>query len=361
MEWWQHQAHFPVGLHQYWDGSVSQNSVWVTPWIKNLNWTRSTSCTNNCHLHQQTQDHNPSTSIANKHNLNAYDINHVNWKGIKSVMTKQKMNQHAVTTKFIYGWLPSQVFLHKQHRAPSLDCPICTNHFLPETTDHIIKCPHPLEIKVCTNLLNKCLKNLVNIAHTSPINIACWDECLHCELDFPVNNNPRKCQQPYWIVSAVHAMQCHQNILGWDKFLWGIISSKWISVQHLHMKAFSPKDPKCWQGWEFTSTEQILQIGLQIWKWQNDFTHGKTLKESKEKTHSTTLCKVQEVDPPSLLKWFPAVKQLLLSTWLQQNTCQLQGWLQIIDQQSLLLPNLNLKEKPSKLSPIQRAVPYHHL
>jgi len=35
--------------------------------------------------------HTPSmeTYITNRHNLNAYDIDHINWKGIKSIMTKQ--------------------------------------------------------------------------------------------------------------------------------------------------------------------------------------------------------------------------------------------------------------------------------
>ena len=70
------------------------------------------------------------------------------------------------------------------------------------------------------------------------------------------------------------------------------------------MKAFPPKDSKCGRGWEFTSTKQIIQIGLFIWKWRNDFTHGKTLKENIEKTRVATLNKVQEVynNPPFLLK-----------------------------------------------------------
>ena len=104
------------------------------------------------------------------------------------------------------------------------------------------------------------------------------------------------------------------------------------------MKAFPPKDSKCRRGWEFTSTKQIIQIGLLIWKWQNDLTHGKTLKENIEKTRLATLIKVQEVynNPPSLLKRFPAVKETLLSTRLQQDTHQLQVWLLIIDQQIMI-------------------------
>jgi len=113
------------------------------------------------------------------------------------------------------------------------------------------------------------------------------------------------------------------------------------------VKAFPPKDSKCGRGWEFTSTKQIIQIGLLIWKWRNDFTHGKTLKENIEKTHLATLIKVQEVynNPPSLLKRFPAVKETLLSTRLQQDTHHLQAWLQIIDQQ-IMITNSECQQSP---------------
>jgi len=52
--------------------------------------------------------------IINKHNLNLYDMDHINWKGLKCFMFKFKMHQWAIAAKFIHGWLPTQDFLHKQ-------------------------------------------------------------------------------------------------------------------------------------------------------------------------------------------------------------------------------------------------------
>ena len=139
-------------------------------------------------------------------------------------MTKQKMNQQAVANKFIHGWLPTQVFLHQQHHSSSACCPVCANLFLPETTNHIVTCPHPRAKIICTNLLSKCLKHLCNIAHTSPIILNCWDECLCHELGLAANMSPGYLQYSYWIETMVHASQCHQNIIGWEKFFCGTIS-----------------------------------------------------------------------------------------------------------------------------------------
>ena len=51
--------------------------------------------------------------IIHKHNLNVYDMDHINWRRLNSLMTKQKMNQWATSAKLIQGWLPTNIFLHK--------------------------------------------------------------------------------------------------------------------------------------------------------------------------------------------------------------------------------------------------------
>ena len=116
--------------------------------------------------------------VSSKHNLNDYDMDHINWNGLKSMMSKQKMNQRAISSKLIHGWLPTNAFLHKQQRTPSPFCPVCDDLATRETSDHILRCPHPLAVKERISLLTKCLKQLRTTAYTLPIILSCWDEAL---------------------------------------------------------------------------------------------------------------------------------------------------------------------------------------
>ena len=132
--------------------------------------------------------------IINKHNLNLYDMDHINWKGLKCFMSKFKMHQRAVAAKFIHGWLPTQDFLHKQRRSPSPYCPVCIDLFLPETTKHLLQCQTTAAIKERTTRLNQCLKALRIHSHTSPIILQCFEECLQQELKLQTMANKQNYQ-----------------------------------------------------------------------------------------------------------------------------------------------------------------------
>jgi len=40
--------------------------------------------------------------LAHRHNMTDYNMDHINWNGLKSVMTKQKMNQWAIDAILIH-------------------------------------------------------------------------------------------------------------------------------------------------------------------------------------------------------------------------------------------------------------------
>ena len=141
--------------------------------------------------------------IVHKHKLTDYELTHINWNRLQSYMTKLKMNQRSVSSKYIHGWLPMQAFLHKQMRTPSPYCPICTTSFLPETAAHILTCPHPSAIAACLTALDQCIKILCKSANTSPIILHCWDECLCRELGLPDKPQCHMFQRPPWIEAAV--------------------------------------------------------------------------------------------------------------------------------------------------------------
>jgi len=89
------------------------------------------------------------------------------------------------------------------------------------------------------------------------------------------------------------------------------------------------------QRMEFTSTRQILQLGIQTWKWWNEYSHGKTIQETHIKTREAAIIKVKNIysSPPSLLRCFPAVHETSLDACLTKSTWQLLAWLRHITQQ----------------------------
>jgi hypothetical protein len=281
--------------------------------------------------------HSPTmeTYIHNKHKLSEYDMDHINWKGIKGVISNQKMNQRAITTKFMHDWLPTQAFLYKQNRTPSPCCPICCNSQDNETSAHVLQCQHPDAIEMRHAALNKCLKSL-QVAHTSPIITYSWNEALRRELHLPPTvPKAIKFQRPFWIDKAVKEARQHQNIIGWDKFLRGFISSKWITAQNLHLQAFPPNNPESCRNWEYVSTKCIMQIGPQTWAWRNIQVHGKTIKDKFLNERELTLQQVKNIylDPPSLLRRFPAVHEVPLEVRTNQTTRKLLAWICNLDQQ----------------------------
>ena len=118
------------------------------------------------------------TYFTHKHKLTAYDMTHINWSGLKSIMTKLKMHPRSIVAKHINGWLPLQAFLHKQARTPLPCCLICINSFLPERAAHVLMCQHPSAITACSTLQDQCIKTLHKSAHMFPIILQCWDECM---------------------------------------------------------------------------------------------------------------------------------------------------------------------------------------
>ena len=79
----------------------------------------------------------------------------------------------------------------------------------------------------------------------------------------------------------------------------------------------------------------ILDLGLGCWKWRNETVHGKTVKEAGKAARAALEARIKRVyaDPPILLRKFPAVRDMALSTRLQQSSTWLLAWLRQLEQQ----------------------------
>ena len=82
----------------------------------------------------------------------------------------------------------------------------------------------------------------------------------------------------------------------------------------------------------------VFQIGINTWRWQNDVVHGKNLKEKLAKERETALKRTIDIysNPPTLLRRFPAITEMPKTTRIHKDTRQLQAWLQLVDQHTII-------------------------
>ena len=81
-----------------------------------------------------------------------------------------------------------------------------------------------------------------------------------------------------------------------------------------------------------------LHIGINTWQWQNEFVHGKNLKEKHAIEWQVILDRIHKLysNPPSLLQCFPAITEILQSTRIWKDARLLLAWLWILDQQIII-------------------------
>ena len=116
----------------------------------------------------------------------------------------------------------------------------------------------------------------------------------------------------------------HQNKMGWNKFLCGFISHKWIHAQHIHIQLFPPPDPKKTCSWEQLITKEIVTVGTWIWGWWNEFIHGKMILEQQAREWAEVIKQVQQIysHPPTTVKTFPTPNRSSKSNLSSRNTLQ---------------------------------------
>ena len=136
--------------------------------------------------------------------------------------------------------------------------PICRCSNDTETIAHVLACPDPLATEHHNMLLKKCLADLKIEGHTSPGIITCWEPQIRYQLGLPTKSSP---PPMYKSTKLENAAKLHQNPSGWDLFLKGIISSKWIQAQQIHLKLFPPQNSKKKHGWEHLRKSTIISLG----------------------------------------------------------------------------------------------------
>jgi hypothetical protein len=270
--------------------------------------------------------------VAERHSLSEHDIEHISWSALHAYIRRQKMARRAVVVKYLHGWLLTKGFLHKQGREESGCCPVCNDGV--ETQTHLPRCPYPEAVRYRSGLL-KTFSDALQKAKTAPEIRHCWVRQMSLELGLGEHPASEVVGTTLGMAAAVQEARRHQNIIGWDNFSKGLMSDRWKLAQDLHFRQHPELVSKHTRGWENICVRALLDLGLEIWKWRNETVHGKTVKEAAKMARAALEARVERVyaDPPSLLRKFPAVRELALSTRLKQSSTWLLAWLRHLEQQ----------------------------
>jgi hypothetical protein len=99
--------------------------------------------------------------IKRKHDISEEMLSQVDVDSLHSYLRSKKMHNRANIVKLIHRWVPTQVFLNKQHRTTTPICPRCNSHN--EDFTHVLQCPDQIARDFRQQAIYQKLHNLVQL------------------------------------------------------------------------------------------------------------------------------------------------------------------------------------------------------
>ncbi len=126
----------------------------------------------------------------------------------------------------------------------------------------------------------------------------------------------------------------HQNIIGWNYFLKGFISSFWIELQYLLRSPTGPRVPNM-NTWETKITSLTINLLKDIWADRNTYIHGKSTEEARANARAAIIRQISVLykTPPVLAKRYACITEIPFETRIRKTTTQLQQWMDRVKHQ----------------------------
>ena len=144
-------------------------------------------------------------------------------------------------------------------------CPICG--FDGETTDHILRCPHPSTITEWKKSIRS-LKEWMMQQSTAPAIISAIEENLNAWRE----NRPAVAYEGPMpgMSKAIEA----QNDIGWSPFIRGFVAVEWKEIQSQHLKLLKSK--RSHKRWLKMIIIKFWQISWDMWRFRNGILHSQS-------------------------------------------------------------------------------------
>lgn len=281
--------------------------------------------------------------ITRKHNLSEGKLKDDNLTALLKFMTMKPMHARASMAKIIHRWIPTIAHLSTQNCSHDNTCPRCLTSA--EHSNHILTCPHSSTKESRTSHMYHALSEIQK-ATTHPSILSTLEYKLSTILEIP---SQHKYIYPSTLPSQMRTAIKRQNLLGWDNFMRGYISTYWIKAQssQSQQQKNTKGDP-----WDFRFTRSTLDLHKAIWDDRNSFVHGKTIAESRAKARQAIQQQVREIykKPPCLASRYHPITSVSLSDRLRHSTTYLSNWLHRVRHQIQMSDMLLNTRPPGQLT-----------
>jgi hypothetical protein len=198
-------------------------------------------------------------------------------------------------------------------------CPRCGAE--KENTEHVIKCTNTSASTMWTSAIQTLRKWMEdNDGQPDMIEIIC------ARLDVWRSNTPLQLPQTA-IPQVVMDAMMEQDSIGWNNFVSGFISKKWVVIQQAYLSDIgSMRSPILWIS---RFQKRIWEIPWQLWQHRNEFLHndGKTIHFKEAAAINNEIRKELNISGHGLPDKYQHLFQLSLEDRLKQPIEIKRDWL----------------------------------
>ena len=200
-----------------------------------------------------------------KHNLPADASDSVAWTSLTRAFKSLSPPKQIETVKWNADFCGTGKNLQRWKEQTHSSCPVCGEEN--ETTTHILQCHHPTANTQWNTSLAS-LKDWMIQQATSPDIINVILENLHAWRD---NRPPVQYEgtQPH-----LREAQQRQTLLGWQSFLRGFLTPKWIDAQHCHYS--HTKSLRTGERWISALIKKLWAVSWDMWRFRNGVLHSQS-------------------------------------------------------------------------------------
>ena len=214
--------------------------------------------------------------IKSKENWNDTTMSLINWEAIDRCFKHKSWMRRLSMTKFIFDWIPHNVYQEKRKYISTKMCPCCKTE--EETWRHIFTCTNVTRREHRWEQLQQLRRNIDGIKTPFEVRDAIllgihnWIDGRKQFTEFDTVD---------WEDTVTNAVR-YQNHIGWGNLMRGRMALCWNKAVSDAIK-YEVEDirgkPKDVMQWSTKMVGCILRFGLSLWKERNDMVHGRNRAE----------------------------------------------------------------------------------